>query len=175
MQVKNTHKVFNLFGKKVVDTAKGILKAKGKNASGKLADSLSYDLHVYPSGALELSFKGAGYAKFVDKGVKGSKSSAKAPSSPYKFTGNKKTVNIGAIDKWVVRKGLKAARNEKGKFIKRKSLVGAIARSIYLYGIEPTNFFTGAVDKNIKTLPPQIAKAYANDAAKFIRTVTKDI
>ena len=32
MQVKNTHKVFNLFGKKVVDTAKGILKAKGKNA-----------------------------------------------------------------------------------------------------------------------------------------------
>ena len=132
MQVKNTHKVFNLFGKKVVDTAKSILKAKGKNASGKLADSLSYDLHVYPSGALELSFKGAGYAKFVDKGVKGSKSNKKAPKSPYKFT-NKQPPS-GAIDKWVVRKGLKAARNEKGQFIKRKSLVFLIARSIKLYG-----------------------------------------
>ena len=173
MQVKNTHKVFNLFGKKVVDTAKSILKAKGKNASGKLADSLSYDLHVYPSGALELSFKGAGYAKFVDKGVKGSKSNKKAPKSPYKFT-NKQPPS-GAIDKWVVRKGLKAARNEKGQFIKRKSLVFLIARSIKLYGLEATNFFTGAVDKNIKTLPPQIARAYAKDAAKFIRTVTKDI
>ena len=60
MQVKNTHKVFNLFGKKVVDTAKGILKAKGKNASGKLADSLSYDLHVYPSDGLGVSFTGSG-------------------------------------------------------------------------------------------------------------------
>jgi len=172
---QSVHKAFDLFGKKVISTAKKILKAKGKNASGNLANSLDYDLHVYKSGGLELSFKGAGYAKFVDKGVKGTKSSAKAPNSPYKYTGAHKTVNIGAIDKWVVRKGLSGARNEKGQFIKRKSLVGAIARSIYLYGIEATNFFTGALDQNMKTLPKQIARAYANDAAKFIKTVTKDI
>lgn len=173
MKQQSVHKAFDLFGKKVISTAKKILKAKGKNASGNLANSLDYDLHVYKSGDLELSFKGAGYAKFIDKGVKGSKSSAKAPNSPYRYT--TKQPPVGAIDKWVVRKGLSGARNERGQFIKRKSLVFAIARSIKLYGIEATNFYRGALDQNMKTLPKQIARAYANDAAKFIKTVTKDI
>ena len=173
MKAKNVEKVFNAFGKKVVRTARGILNAKGSNTSGNLADSLGYQLKVYPSGGLELQFLGAGYARLVDEGVRGSKSSAKAPKSPFKYT-NKQPPSA-VIDKWAVRKGIQGVRNEKGQFIKRKSLVFLIARNIKLFGVKPTNFFSDALNEELKHLPKNIARAYAQDAGKFIRTVTQQI
>lgn len=170
MKVENLEKVFDAFGKKTVQTARGILNAKGKNTSGNLADSLGYHLKVYSSGALEMQFLAAGYAKFVDEGVSGTKKKYK---TPYSYT-NKQPPS-GVIDKWVVRKGLKAARDSKGKFIKRKSLVFLIARSIKLYGVEPTHFFSDALNEGLNALPPQIARAYAKDAAKFLERVTQEI
>ena len=172
MKTKHTKKVFELFGQKVVKTAQGILNAQGKNASGDLGSSLGYYLNVKQN-VLELRFLGAPYASLVDKGVKGSISSAKAPKSPYKYTTKQPPSNV--IDKWVVRKGLKAARDDKGRFIKRKSLVFLIARSIKLYGVAPSNFFTDALNQGLRTMPKKFAKAYAQDAAAFIRTVTKEM
>lgn len=171
MKTKNVEKVFDTFGKKVVNRAKSILSSK--SVSGNLADSLGYQLKVYDSGALELQFLGAGYARIVDEGVRGSKSSAKAPKSPFKYTNKQPPSNV--IDKWVVRKGLSAARDEQGRFIPRKSLVFAIARNIKLFGIEPTNFFSDALNEEIKNLPKDIATAYAKDASKFIATVTQNM
>lgn len=170
MKVENLEKVFDAFGKKTVQTARGILNAKGKNTSGNLADSLGYHLKVYSSGALEMQFLAAGYAKFVDEGVSGTKKKYK---TPYSYT-NKQPPS-GVIDKWVVRKGLKSARDSKGRFIKRKSLVFLIARSIKLYGVEPTHFFSDALNEGLNALPPQIARAYAKDAAKFLERVTQEI
>jgi hypothetical protein len=171
--MSNVDKVLDTFGRKVVQTARGILNAKGKNASGDLGSSLGYFIKVYPSGAIDMSFVAEGYAKFVDKGVKGSKSSAKAPNSPYKYT-NKQPPS-GVIDKWVVRKGIQGARDEKGRFIKRKSLVYAMARSIKLYGVKPTNFFTDAFNVAYKDLPKEFIKAYANDTQQFLKFVSKEM
>jgi len=173
--MSNVDKVLDTFGRKVVQTARGILNAKGKNASGDLGSSLGYFIKVYPSGAIDMSFVAEGYAKFVDKGVKGSKSSAKAPNSPYGFKPSSKIANIGAIDKWVVRKGLQGARDEKGRFIKRKSLVYAMARSIKLYGVKPTNFFTDAFNVAYRDLPQEFIKAYANDTQQFLKFVSKEM
>ena len=169
----NVDKVLDTFGRKVVQTARGILNAKGKNASGDLGSSLGYFIKVYPSGAIDMSFVAEGYAKFVDKGVKGSKSSAKAPNSPYKYTN--KQPPAGVIDKWVVRKGIEGARDEKGRFIKRKSLVYAMARSIKLYGVKPTNFFTDAFNVAYRDLPQEFIKAYANDTQQFLKFVSKEM
>ena len=174
MKTKHVNKVFDLFGRKVVQTARGILAAQGKNSSGNLSSSLGYFLKV-DQGTLELRFLGEPYARIVDEGIKGAKSSAKAPKSPFKFTGSKQMVNIGAIDKWVVRKGLKAARNAQGRFISRKSLVRSIARKLYLFGKEPSYYFSDALNEGLRTLPRQYAKAYAKDAAQFINTVTKEM
>lgn len=171
--MSNVDKVLDTFGKKVVRTARGILNAKGKNASGDLGSSLGYFIKVYPSGAIDMSFVAEGYAKFVDKGVKGSKSSAKAPNSPYKYT--TKQPPSGVIDKWVVRKGIQGARDEKGRFIKRKSLVYAMARSIKLYGVKPTNFFTDAFNVAYRDLPQEFIKAYANDTQQFLKFVSKEM
>ena len=172
MKTKHVKKVFDIFGKKTVDTARGILNAQGKNASGELGSSLGYFVDV-KNGVLELRFLGAPYADLVDKGARGSKSSAKAPKSPYKYT-NKQPPS-GVIDKWVVRKGLSAARDAKGRFIKRKSLVFLIARGIKLYGVKPSNFFTDALNQGLKTMPKKFADAYAKDAEEFILTVTKEM
>tara|TARA_R110002074_G_scaffold2520_3_gene14687 strand:+ start:823 stop:1341 length:519 start_codon:yes stop_codon:yes gene_type:complete len=172
MKTKNVKKVFDLFGKKTVKTARGILNAQGKNASGDLSSSLGYYLNV-KEGVVELRFLGAPYADLVDKGVRGSKSSAKAPKSPYSYTTKQPPSNV--IDKWVVRKGLSGARNDKGQFIKRKSLVFLIARSIKLYGVKPSNFFSDALNEGMRTLPKNVAKAYVKDAAAFIQTVTKEM
>lgn len=173
--MQQTEKVLNAFGKKVVQSARGILNATGKNASGDLGSSLGYVVHVYPSGAIEMDFVAMGYADIVDKGVRGSKSSAKAPKSPYRYTASSKIANIGKIDKWVVRKGLKSARDSKGRFIKRRSLVIAIATNIKLYGQKPSNFFSDAFNIAYRDLPTQFIKAYANDAQKFLKFVSKEI
>tara|TARA_R100000482_G_scaffold121029_1_gene66817 strand:+ start:588 stop:1112 length:525 start_codon:yes stop_codon:yes gene_type:complete len=173
--MSNVEKVLDTFGKKVVQTARGILNAKGKNASGDLGSSLGYYLNVYESGAVDMSFVAEGYAQFVDKGVKGSKSNAKAPKSPYAFKTSSKIANIGAIDKWVVRKGIKGVRDDKGKFIPRKSIVFLIAKNIKLYGIEPSNFFTDAFNVAYRELPKDFIKAYAKDTQQFLKFVSKDI
>jgi len=171
--MNNVDKVLNAFGKKVVHNARGILNMQGKNASGDLSSSLGYFLKVYPSGALDMSFVAAGYADLVDKGARGSKSSSKAPNSPYKYTN--KQPPTGAIDKWAVRKGLQGVRNDKGQFIPRKSLVFGIARSIKLYGIKPSNFFTDAFYTAYKDLPKEFIKAYVKDTQQFLKFVSKDI
>jgi hypothetical protein len=168
VKTANTEKVFKAFAEKTTKMAKSILRSKGKTASGDLEDSIGYDLKVYPSGGLELQFKAAEYATFVDKGVSGTRQKY---NTPYKYT--TKQPPSGVIDKWVVRKGIKAGRDDKGRFIKRKSLVFAIARNIKLYGIEPTNFFTRAFNFAYKKLPKDVVRAYAQDYAKFLRTVTQ--
>ena len=150
MKTKHVKKVFDIFGKKTVNVARGILNAQGKNASGDLGASLGYFLNV-KQGRVELRFLGAPYADLVDKGVKGSKSSAKAPRSPYSYKPSSKIA------------------------IKRKSLVFAIATSIKLFGQKPSNFFTDALNQGIKTMPRKFADAYARDAEEFILTVTKEM
>jgi len=177
MKLERTEKLMRMFSDKVIRDAKRNLGDKG---SGKLAKSLDYDLKVYPSGALELNFKSEEYAKFVDKGVQGSTGKAhpksnkvRAQGSPYKYT--TKMPPTKALDKWVVRKGLKGTRDEKGKFTKRKSIVFGVARSIYLYGLPATKFFEKAFTNNYKKLPADFTKAYANDVMKFIKATAQQI
>lgn len=170
---KNVEIALDHFGKKVVQTARGILNATGKNTSGNLGNSLGYVIKVYPSGSIEIDFVAEGYAKIVDKGIKGSKSSAKAPKSPYQF--KKRNLPKGVLDKWAIRKGMKSIRDKKGRFIKRKSLMFLMGRSIALYGIKPSNFFSDAFNEAFKHLPQQIIKSYANDVEKFFDFATKEL
>jgi hypothetical protein len=120
-----------------------ILDRNDKNASGNLRKSMSYTFVVEGDMVgVKLLFDGAPYWVFVEYGVKGFKSDAKAPDSPFQFGTN--TGRPGglraAIDKWVIVKGLPDFRDMKGRFVPRKDRVRMISRKIYLYGIEPTPF-----------------------------------
>ena len=79
----------------------------------------------------------------------------------------------GIIERWVKRRGIQG-RDKKGRFIKHKTLSYLIGRSIALYGIPATRFFSSAFRYEARRLPPEIRKAYAQDISKFLKFAIKD-
>jgi hypothetical protein len=72
-------------------------------------------------------------------------------------------IPTASLDKWVIRRGIKGVRDEKGRFIKRDSLKYAIAKSIYSKGIRASMFFTKPFEKAFLNLPPDVIEAFALD------------
>tara|TARA_X000001382_G_scaffold129402_3_gene121365 strand:+ start:6642 stop:7211 length:570 start_codon:yes stop_codon:yes gene_type:complete len=177
-KLKNVLKEMNAVGVNVVSKAKANL---GKsNSSGALSESLTYEIDDRDQNNPVLSFYALDYGKFVDQGVQGNDPQAqppgalarynKAPGSPYQFgTGSGSGSLRGAIDKWVVQKGIPNVRDEKGRFIKRKSLVYLMTRSIWNTGIRPTYFFEKAQDAESRGVQRKFAKAYAKDIEDQIK------
>ena len=178
----NTEKAFELFAKKVIQQSVQNLTKGDHIGSGGLAQNLDYNLKVHSSGALELDFLMPDYGKFVDKGVKGSsgkqspKGKRNAYKSPYKF--KKKNIKRGVVEGWIKRKGIqgrhKKGTSKGGQFMKRKTLAFLIGRSIALYGLPATRFFSSAFKQQYKKLPNEITSAYASDVEKFLKFATND-
>lgn len=172
-----TEKVLNLFAKKVVKDAKNELSRQGKNTSGELSKSLGYTITKNQKGGLELEFQGSNYARFVDQGMQGKRSSAKAPMSPYSFGSGSSSGTwkqfTASLDKWIVKKGLSGIRDEKGRFVSRKSLRFLIQRSIYLYGIKPSFFFSNPLEVAKSGLTKQIGMAYIQDSIDYLEQMNK--
>jgi hypothetical protein len=75
-----------------------------------------------------------------------------------------------AFSQWVVRKGLKGTRDASGRFVSRKGLQFAIAKSIFKKGIKPSLFFTKPFEAAFKNLPNDIVEAYGLDVENFLKT-----
>lgn len=169
MTQDETKKTFEEFGNFVIAKAKQNLKNDGKNSSGNLFDSLEFQFKQNQN-SIEFDFYAEDYWKFVDKGVKGKTSSAKAPNSPYQFgsgTGKKGGLR-SAIDKWVIRKGLTNVRDKQGRFVNRKQMVSMISSAIYNRGLTATGFFSKPFDEAFNKLPDEILEAYGKDFDKFL-------
>jgi len=171
-RLNNVIKEMTALGVNTISKAKANLEKS--NSSGALAQSLTYEIDEKNPDNPILSFYGLEYGKFVDQGVQGNDPQAqppgaaarynKAPGSPYQFgTGTGGGSLRGAIDKWVVQKGIPAVRDKKGKFIKRKSLVYLMTRSIWNTGLKPTYFFEDAQQSQSRGIQTKFAKAYAKD------------
>lgn len=117
----------------------------------------------------QLTFEMNYYGKFVDKGVKGTKENA--VNKPFSFKKSKKMVNIGAIENFVAKKGIRSR--------KRKSLIFAIAKSIHQKGIKRSLFFTKPLERRKKRYTDKIAAGAADDIAlefvKQLKIYFKDI
>lgn len=156
------------FANTVVKESKTALTKKKKNVSKELYNSIDYDLKVSKN-SFTLSFTMAEHGKFIDKGVKGAKSSLKAPTSPYSYkSGIENRPSPKHFDKWVVKRGL-ATRNKKGQFVSRESLKFAIATSVQNYGIETTNFFTKPFENAFKRLPEDLVEAFGLEVDNFLK------
>jgi len=171
----NSMKELGKIGKEVRRRARISLKNRGKVVTGKLYNSIRYEQGVSKdekSLNLGFSFPGADYWQFVDEGVQGALSSAKAPRSPFRFgSGSGPQGRLRpAIDKWVVKKGI-APRGASGQFASRKSMVYAISRSIYQTGIRPSYFFTNAYEKTLKKHNAKLEAAVAQDIGNAITTL----
>jgi hypothetical protein len=172
METKIVQQALNEFGAMVVQRAQANLKKGGKygtyNASGNLSRSLTFKTKINPN-SLEFDFYAEDYWKQLDYGTTGSQSSRKAPKSPYKAD-----AKIGAIDKWVVRKGLKGTRGRDGRFSSRKSMVEAITKSINRTGTFETKFFRNAFDLEYQNFDEVIAEKYGLDLESFLNYVINE-
>ena len=174
--MEEVKKAMNLFAKSVVMQSKRNLTREGKRASSSLHKSIKYDLDVYKN-SFSLSFLMEDYGQFVDQGVKGKRSSAKAPRSPYKFgsgRGKKGGLTKG-IDKWVRRKGIQFRDRKTGQFMSYKSTAFLITRSIYNKGIAPSLFFTKPFEKAFKKLPDEVIEKFGLEVDDFIQHALKDL
>lgn len=172
--LKNVIKEMQAASLNVISKAKANLNKN--SSSGNLANSLTSKIEDKASNNPKLAFYAEDYGKFVDEGVQGNDPQAmpqgslsrynKAPMSPYRFGSGNYSGSGGlrsAIDKWVVQKGIPNVRDEKGRFIKRKSMVYLISRSIWNTGVKPTYFFTNALDSEIKGINRKLTFAYLKD------------
>ena len=174
MDFKNTQKALELFARAVIAQAKTNLRTKNPNpkydnqiGSGTLEKSLSHNLKVFPN-SFTLEFYMEDYGPFVDEGVRGSKSTYReSRNSPFKYSGNKKTINSGPLDKWMVRKGI-APRGADGKFMTRKSLKYIIAKSIYEKGIRGSKFFTKPFEDEFEKINQDVIEAFGLDVNDFL-------
>ena len=144
----------------VIQQSRSNLTKNRKNDTKKLYNSLKGEV-VTENNYSIVGFSMDVHGLFVDKGVKGSKSSAKAPNSPYSF--KSKMPPVAVIAKWVKRRGLKG-RDKNGRFIKDNTLAYLIARSIFQKGMKPSLFFTKPFEAGYKKyIDIDLIKAFGED------------
>lgn len=162
------------FGKRVQQQSRANLTKIGKKDTGDLYNSIGYEVAVHKN-SFHMSFKMTDYAPFIDKGVKGIKSGAKAYSSPFNFgsgRGPKGGMRI-AIDGWVRRKRIQFKNRETGRFMSYKTTAFIITKSVYNKGLPTTNFFTTPFEKEFKKLPDEVVQAYGLEVNKLMKFVFK--
>lgn len=170
-------KVVNNYRRAVIRAARKELLTQGKNASGRLSKNIrldvsvdKFDIIIYPTS------EKAPYWVYVDQGVRGFLSDRKAPDSPFKFgsgTGPKGKL-VPSIDKWTIVKPVMDVRDEQGRFIPRKSLVRMIARSVYLYGLETTNFITTPMNVKWDNYIERATEALVKDMTPVYEDIIPD-
>ena len=173
MKTDNIEKYLNSFGKQVVNRAKGNLQ-KAKGGGTNLENSISFKV-VTDADGFSVQFYMDSYGTFVDKGVSGTKTKrtfkdykSKTISSPYKYTTKQPPSRV--LDKWIVKKGI-APRDEKGRFMSRKSISFLIARSIKRNGIQGISFFQKPLGLGLKQFGKDLLENVKEDIIEGLTTV----
>ena len=172
---KETLSTLEAFNKYVIQQARTNLTKKDKNVSKKLYDSLKSKTKVNPN-SIENYIEMEEYGQYLDLGVKGKVSSAKAPNSPFKYgsgTGRKGGLTEG-IRGWVKARRFQFRNKENGKFMSFEQTAQLITRSIYMKGTKPTLFFSKPFEKGFERLPDELIEAYGLDLESFIKFTLKE-
>jgi hypothetical protein len=172
MKTKNIERYLESFGRQVVNRAKGnIQKAKGGGTA--LENSIYFKIQNTPTG-YSVNFYMADYGQYVDKGVSGTKVrrsfknyKSKVIPSPYKYTSKQPPSRV--LDKWIVKKGI-APRDEKGRFMSRKSISFLIARSIFRKGIQGISFFQKPLALGLKQFGDDLLGGVKEDIINGLKT-----
>ena len=173
MKTEALERYLNSFGKQVVNRGKGNLQ-KAKGGGTNLEKSLSFKVITDDDG-FTVQFFMDSYGTFVDKGVSGTDVrrsfkdyKGKTISSPYKYTTKQPPSRV--LDKWIVKKGI-APRDEKGRFMSRKSISFLIARSIKRKGIQGISFFQKPLMLGLKQYGKDMLGAVKDDIINGLTTV----
>jgi len=174
MKTEALERYLNSFGKYVVQQSRTNLTKGKKNVSKDLYNSISFKV-VTTSKGFSVQFYMDSYGTFVDKGVSGTQVKrsfkdykGRTISSPYKYTTKQPPSRV--LDKWIVKKGI-APRDEKGRFMSRKSISFLIARSIKRKGIQGISFFQKPLMLGLKQFGKEMLGAVKDDIINGLTTV----
>lgn len=179
VKLSKVAKTMNSYGKFVTRTAQAILAKEGKNATGNLSESIKHKVVQDKDGNTNVvwDMAGAPYWVFVEKGVKGAVSDAKAPDSPFQFgsgSGQKGTLQP-AIRQWINDKPVQQWQSLKtGRFMSYDDMSFMISRNVYMNGIAPTPFLEPTVTAQYKRYKRLIENAYAKDIGNAIGVILED-
>jgi hypothetical protein len=173
-QYKFTEKYLNKYGKEVVSEIKNRLT---NNATGDLKKSIKYKID---KNELTLTFYMNEYGKYIDSGVSGH-GKVKGLKGLDRF-GAKKTVKKGQVDKYEGRRySYKSKMPPEDSAFKKwmkingidKSYSFVIRRSMWMFGIQPTNFFTIPTTRRQKQFEQGLGDAMALDIDKQLEKELK--
>jgi hypothetical protein len=174
MKTDNIERYLNSFGKYIVKQSRTNLTKGKKNVSKELYNSISFKV-VTDANGFSVQFYMADYGTFIDKGVSGNKQTrsykdykGQTITSPYKYTNKQPPSKL--LDKWIVKKGI-APRDEKGRFISRKSISFLIARSIKAKGIKSTSFFQRPMQLGLENFSKDFLGSLKKDIIEGLTTV----
>ena len=174
MQKDEVQKALDRFKDHIIAQAKRNLTNKDKNVSKKLYNSIEGEVKVFPN-SIGMYFSMEEYGAYQDLGIKGKKSSSKAPQSPFRFgsgTGKKGGLTA-AMEKWVKNRRIQFKDRKNGKFISYQSTAWLITRSIYSKGIKPSLFFTKPFEAAYKNLPEVLIEKYGLEGMKAFNDIIK--
>jgi hypothetical protein len=184
INLQNTAKALDIYGKEVVRRAKRNLKIKkkvdGKNVStentGKLASSLYYKI-TRGQTSVNLEFgSSTDYGYFMEKGVQGRLSTygsvKKYPTGMTKAKFKKKNLPNGVIEDWIRTKKVKL-RDKDGKFIPmtKTNIRGAsymIGKSITEKGLGARGFMADAIEETKQRLAISLKDGIVKDLRNAI-------
>jgi hypothetical protein len=142
------------WAQQVVTNAKSILIQNRKVASGRLVNSIRYNVNAQG----KISFLYDIDGKWVTQGRK--RGSRFPPPAP--------------ISKWIKEKGIQG-RDKRGRFISNKSLTFLISRAIARDGIKPLPFMKMAIQQSIKQLGKALKTSLAKAEVKRWRDAIKKL
>lgn len=152
--MKALREAMDKYGKALVIEIVQQLANADKNATGKLARSIGYELFETLD-SIAVGIVAEPYFEVVDGGRR---KGAKQPPS-------------GAILKWMKVRNIKGRNKKTGKFITQKSAAFLIARSIGKNGIKPAFIIKKSL-KNLKSLQAKLlTDAAVEDMTKMISAI----
>jgi hypothetical protein len=184
LDLSNTAKALDLYGKEVIKRAKRNLKIKkkidGKNKvtdnTGKLASSLYYKLTKGKS-SINIKFESStDYGYFMEKGVQGRLSTygsvKKYPTGMTKAKFKKNNLPGGVVENWIRTKKVKL-RDKDGKFIPMtdSNIRGAsyvIGKSIAEKGLGARGFMADAIDETKRRFAISLKEGLLKDLRNSI-------
>jgi hypothetical protein len=168
MEQSEVKKSLERFRNHVISVSKRNLTNQRKNVSKSLYNSIKGDVKAMPN-SISLQFSMDDYGAYQDLGVKGKKSSSKAPKSPFKFgsgTGKKGGLTKGIFN-WVKKRRIQFKDRKSGRFLSYESTAFLITRGIYNKGMKPSMFFTKPFESAYRNLPDELVASFGLDAEKI--------
>jgi len=154
-------KALEKYAEFVIKKSRENLRKGGRYGTHNKSNALTRSLEYRIKGD-KVSFLSEDYGEYLDKGVKGAKSTyPESSESPFKYTTKRPPAEV--FEKWIKKSNIQGRDKKTGRFITRQSLSYIIANSIYSKGIKATMFFTKPFEEALPLFEDEFLEGFLND------------